>query len=480
MNLDEIINLAKEKKSYFITVTVRNKEKTEGDLTHYTFRNEFEIQDIMPSLDAAIDSMNIKLPKPVDVIIPPKLKEYPKLRIMILSHFSRMPASFSPARQCKELIKILKEKGHEVVLLAQEGSVLDIGCEVRGVLPRFKMEKNIVNVEMKEKMIKVLQEQLPEADCVISQDFFIDSLITYREALRDCNVQKPFLHFCRSGIGRPIDFKMNSTCKYIYLNKEGVGEFAKKIGVESDQCRTIFNPKDISRMFNFDPMVVKIINKYRLWDRDIIQAFPSCSTRLASKNVDSIIRLFVELKRLKKKVMLIIINSNGRKKTEELKRYCEMAKNMGLNEDEFTFTSLEDEIMVAEASNIICAQLMQISNVFAMGSVSECGPNIWIESALSKNLLIANSDLPLLWDFVDKEKTLSYPFSSNRSLNFSGRIDENMQSLAKQIIKELDNNKPDLAFRQVWRNHNSEAIYNMLMDVVMEAINEHKDKVINT
>jgi hypothetical protein len=480
MNLDEIISLAKEKKSYFITISVRDKEKTEGDLTHYTFRNEFEIQDIMPSLDAAIDSMNIKLPKPVDVIIPPKLKEYSKLKIMILSHFHMMPASFSPARQTKEMIKMLKDRGHEVILLAQESSVLDIGCEVRAVLPRFKMEKNIVNVEMKERMIKVLQEQLPEADCVISQDFFIDSLMTYREALRDCGVQKPFLHFCRSGISRPIDFKMNSTSKYIYLNYEGVGAFAKKIGVDSSQCRTIFNPKDPCRMFNFDPMVIKIINKYRLWERDVIQIFPCCSTRLASKNVDSIIRLFVELKRLGKRTMLIIANSNGKKKVEELKRYCEMAKNMGLNEDEFTFTSLEDESMAAEAQNIVCAQLMQISNVFAMGSVSEVGPNVWLESALSKCLLIANSDLPLLYDFVDKNKVLSYPFSSNRSLNFSGRIDENMQSLAKQIITELDNNKPDLAFRQVWKNNCSDSIYNILMDVIMEAINDFKKEVIPT
>ncbi len=470
--LDSIINEAKKLGSYFITITTKDKSKKEGDLTHYTFREEFSIDDVNPSLDQCVRSLGVRLEKPADVIKPEVLREARKpLKIAILSHFHKMPDSFSPARATKNQIKILQEYGHSVTLFAQEDSVLDIGCEVRPVLPRFKMEKNIVNEEAKNRMVDILREQLVDFDICITQDFYIDSLITYREAVRSCGINIPFFHFCRSGIGAPIEFDMpNAT--YVYLNYSDVGEFARKIGVSVDRCRVVPNEKELLFMFSFHPISKMIIEKYHLWDRDIIQIFPVCSTRLDAKGLIQVIKVFVELKRLGKKVALVVANSNGRKRVEDLKVKQELAKELGLNDNEFIFTSLladEQYDISSEIPNRSCAELMQISNLFIFPTIAEVSSNVLLEAAMTKNLLVLNSDLPCLFDAVDKNSVISYPFTSSRALHYSGRDQESMGKLAKQIIGQLDTNKADKTFRHVWRNYNRYSLYhNILAPILYE------------
>lgn len=473
--IDEIIKEAKKADSYFAVITIKDKNKTEEDLTHYAFQHKFSRDDVIPSMDSCIRSMGVRLEKPVDVIIPPKIHENKKpLKVAILSHFHKMPESYSPARATKNQIKMLAKHGHDVTLFAQEGSKLDIGCKIEPILPRFKMEKNVVNEEMKNKMIDILREKLPQFDVCITQDFYIDSLITYREAVRNCGIDIPFLHFCRSGIGRPIDFSMPNA-RFVYLNYTDVGHFARKIGVDVKQCRTVPNEKEIFYMFDFHPVTRMIIDKFQLWDRDIIQTYPICSTRFDAKGIDSVIKTFVELKRLGKKVALIITNANGRKRANDLKSKQEIAKNMGLNENEFIITSLlanEQYNISAEVPNQVCAELMQVSNLMIMATIAEVSSNILLEAAMTKQLLVLNSDLPCLSDAIDKRAVLQYPFTSSKSMHYTGRDNESLNKLAKQIIGQIDSNKADKTFRHVWKNYNSHSMYyNILEPLLYEKIN---------
>ena len=474
VSLNDVLSEAKEKGSFFITATIRDKEKDENNLVHHVIQKEFARDDIIPSLDSAVSALGIKPEKPAEVISAPKIHEETKpLKIAILSHFHRMPDSFSPARATKNQIKILKKNGHEVVLFSQEGSKIDVECEVRGILPRFKMEKRIVNEEMRDKMIDVLREHLPEFDVCISQDFFIDSLITYREAVRNCGVKIPYLHFCRSGIGSPIDFSMDNA-KYVYLNTSDAGHFARNIGVPIDDVRVVPNEKSPELMFNFHPITKMIIDRFQLWDRDIIQVLPVCSSRLDAKGINPIINTFVELKRLGKKVCLIVANSNGKSRAEELKRKQKMAKEMGLDENEFIFTSLladKQYDIASELPNRVCAELMQLSNLMIMATIAEVSSNILLEAAMTKQLLVLNSDLPCLADAVDTNYILKYPFTSSKSIHYSDRDSESFSKLAKQIIGQIDSNKADKTFRHVWRNYNSYSIYhNLLKPLLYENI----------
>lgn len=478
ITLDEVITKAKELGSFFVTTSILDKKKDENNLEHYVFQEKFDRDDIVPSLDSCIRSMGIKAEKPVDVIKPePVIEPKPPLKIAIISHFNRMPASYSPARAVRNQIKILKEHGHEVVFFLTDGSPLteeDLGCKVLRVIPKFHREKMIVNEEFKKKIIDVFREYLTsDFNIAITHDFFLQDTVTFSEAIRQCNVPIQWLHFARSGIGHEMDFSMPNA-RFVYLNYSDVGKFARAIKVPVEQCRTVPNEKEPAYMFRWHPVTKMIVNKYRLWNRDIIMTIGLCSTRFDAKGVNEMIKVFVELKRLGNKVSLILCNANGRKRGDDLRRKIEFAKELGLNEDEFIITSLladEEYKIESEVPNQVVQELMSVSNIFIMASKAENGPNVWLESAMTKNLLVANSDLPLLYDFVDRDRVLSYPFSSHQSLHYSGRDSESFSSLAKQITGQIKSNKPDLAFRQVWRNHNSEAIYKILESVLFEKFN---------
>lgn len=475
LTLDSVIDDAKQSGSYFVTITTRDVNKNENDLQHYVFREKFDVSDVIPSLDNCVNQLGIKPQAPVDVVVPPQITEEKQpLRIAIITHFNRMPQSYSPARAAKNQIKILKEHGHKVVFFTQENSKLteeDLGCEVRHVVTSFKRRKMVIDEEAKKKFIEVLKRELTgQFDIAITHDFFLQDTVTYSEAIRECGVPIQWLHFARSGVGHNMTFAMPNA-RFVYLNYAEVGKFAKAIKVPPEQCRTVFNEKEITYMFNFHPVTKMIINKFKLWERDIIQVYPMCSTRIAAKGVTDVVRLFVELKRMGNKVALIIPNANGRKRVDDLKRERALAKDYGLNEDEFIFTSLladETYHIESEVPNQVCAELMQISNLFVFPSRAEVGPNVLLEAGMTKNLIVVNSDLPLMYDFVNKKAVLSFPFTSDDSLHYSARTQESYQLLAKEIITRMRENWADRQFRFIWRQHNAQAIYKMLEAVLFE------------
>jgi len=463
--------------SYFITVTTRDKGKDENDLNHYLFKKEFSQDDIIPCLDESVRLLRVSPEKPVDVIRPPKVdKKRKPLKIAIISHFNSMPASYSPARAVRNQIKILKSYGHDVTIFIREDSKLteeELGCNILKVMPKFHRVKMVVDEEAKDKLIYMFKEVLPSYDIAITHDFYIQDTVTYSEAIRQCKVDIPWLHFARSGVGHDMDFSMPNA-RFVYLNYSDVGHFAKAIKVKPEQCRTVFNEKEPAFMFGWNPITKMIVDRFKLWDRDIIQTYPLCTTRLDAKGINSVIKIFVELKRLGKKVALIVPNANGRKRSDELIAKQKFAKDLGLNEDEFIFTSLlaDDEYKIeSELPNAVCAELMQVSNLFVFPTIAEVGPNIILEASIAKNLVVINSDLPLMYDFVENGAYLEYPFTSCRSLHFGGRDNKSLEELAVKIVNELDNNKMDKQFRHVWRVHNSESIYrNMLGPVLYENI----------
>lgn len=329
MNIEETIKKAKELGSYLLTITTKDKTKAEGDLTHYCFRNDFPTDDIIPSIDHSLRLLNIRPPLPVSVIIPPKIREKKSpLKIAIITHFSRCPDSYSPGRATKNLIKMLLKYGNTPVFFTQEGSKLTqelIGCEVRPVVTRFHREKNIVNEEAKNKFIEVLKRELtPDFNLAITMDLYIDDCITYRESIKESNINIKWLHWARSGVGHPINFKMPNA-KYIYMNYADVGHFAKNIGVGSEDVRVVFNEKDPSLIFQWHPVTKMINDKMRLWEKNIIQTYPICTTRMDAKGLNSIIRVFGELKKLGNDVALIVCNSNGRRRIEEIKSKIKFA-----------------------------------------------------------------------------------------------------------------------------------------------------------
>lgn len=479
INLDFIYNEAKRLGSYILVATIRDKSKTEGDLTHYLVQEDFPRDDIVSSIDSALRTMNIKNTPAAQYTQSPVLKQPGKpLKIAIITHFNRCPDSYSPGKAVKNQIKMLMQHGHQVVFFTMEGSKLDIGCEMRPKVPAFKREKNVVNEDAKQRMIDMLREELTsDFDIAITHDLYIDDCITYREAIKECGVNIPWVHWARSGVGHPINFNMPNAL-YVYMNYADIDRFAKNIGVTVNRVRVVFNEKDPSFFNHWNPITKMVSDKMRLWEKDVIQTFPMCTTRMAAKGLDSVLRAFSELKKLGQKVCLVVCNSNGRHRLSEIDSKMAYAKELGLDETDFCFTSTfanEEFVIHSEVPNDVVAQLMQISNLFIFPTHAEVCSNVLLEASMSKNLLVLNEDLPCLFDFADRSAVLSFPFTSNFSIHYSERTDEAYNNLAKQIIGQLKSNKSDMQFRHVWRNHNIETVYyNQLEPLIFEQLSNIK------
>ena len=463
----DILSDAEKTGSYLITATIRDKEKEEGNLTHHHVRQDFPLDDIIPSLDHSVRTMKIQ-PKIDAIAINPepfgeeKRKDLKPLKIAIITHFKRCPDSYSPGKAVKNQIKLLQKYGHEVVFFVQEGSTLDVGCELRPVVPNFKREKNVINEEMKNKFIDVLRENLTDDfDVAITHDFYLDSCVTYREAVRECGVKIPWLHWARSGVGRKIDFNMDNA-KYVYMNYQDSELFASRISVDIKDLRVVFNEKDPSLMFDWDPITKMISDKMELQYKDIIQTYPLCTTRMDAKGINSVIATFGKLKEAGKDVALIICNSNGRKRLGEIETKMNYAKTCGLTEQDIVFTSTlaNDEFKIeSEVPHRIVSELFHISNLFIFPTIAEVCSNVLLEASMTKNLIVINEDLPSLFDFVNEDAVLKHPFTSLRSMHYSGRDGEAWTKLSKQIIGQIDSNKADKQFRKVWSTHNLETVY---------------------
>jgi len=472
LSLDSVVNNAKKLGSFLITITTKDKSKEENDLNHFIFRKEFLLDDVIPSLDASVRALGVTPPVKPEIIIPEKIEDPAKpLKIAIITHFNRAPDSYSPGRAVKNQIKMLMEYGHEVVFFVAEGSTLDVGCTMKPIMPKFKRVKNVVDEDAKAKIVDILRTELTsDFDIAITHDFYIDDCITYREAIKECGVPIPWIHWARSGIGKPIDFKMDNA-RYVYMNYADAGIFASRIDVDEKKVRVIFNEKDPSLLFQWNPITKYISDKMKLWEKDIIQTYPICTTRMDAKGLNPIIATFAELKKLGHKVALVVCNSNGRKRKDEINSKLQYAYELGLTDKDIVFTSTlsNDEFQIhSEVPNKVVSELMQVSNLFIFPTIAEVCSNILLEASMTKNLLVLNEDLPLLFDFADESAVLKYPFTSSRSMHYSGKTNEEFQKLAKSIVGQLKSNKSDMQFRRVWSKHNTESIYNMLKDVLYE------------
>lgn len=463
-----------EGKPFFLTLTQLDTEKTEGNLSHSTIKHkDFPLDDIIPSVDSALRSLNVSTEKHDDTVVQLPITQDDiddfirnPLKIAIISHFRQMPDSYSPGMATRRLIKVLTSHGHQVVAFMSEGCTADLGCELKPLVPRFKRHKGVVDEAAKSAMVEMLRRELTDFDVAITMDLYLDDCVTYREAVRQCGAPVRWLHWARSGVGRPIDFSMPNA-NYVYMNWTDAKKFASKIGVAPELVKVVPNDKDPEFLFDWCDEVKAVSERMRLSEKDIVQTYPMCTTRMDAKGLPIAIRTFAALKRRGYKVALIVANSNGSKRNLEITSTVEFAEALGLGDDEFNFTSRIHPNMQSAAPKKVVAELMRLSNLFVFPTTAEVSSNVLLEASMAKNLLVLNDDLPCLFDATDRKSVLSWPFTSSKSIHYSGRSDSDLDKLATMIGERLDANATDRQFRHVWRNFNRKAFYEKFLRPIL-------------
>lgn len=372
-----------------------------------------------------------------------------------------MPESYSLVADVKDQIKALVKYGHDVVFYAQEGcDGKGIDCEVRAILPHFRLEKDVESVEAKKKLVEIFEKELKDFDVVIEHDLiYLRQYFTYRKAIMEAKLPNvKWVHWAHSFING-VSIKMPKS-KYVYMNYIDVSRFAKSIGVEVDDVRVVFNDKDARLFFDWDNISKQVAEKYDVMNADIMQTYPLCTTRWNSKGIDHVIKIFGKLKKLDNKVMLVFCNANARKLAEEVDNKLKMAYAEGLTEREICCTSTISPETVGGVPRRVVRDLMQVSNLFIFPSVSEVCSNALLEASMSKQLLVLNKDFPAMFDFGEDGKTcLSYNFGSLVRTGYRYRNSDSYMEVAKVIHQHLEHSKSNQQFLKIKKACNIDTIY---------------------
>jgi glycosyltransferase involved in cell wall biosynthesis len=273
-----------------------------------------------------------------------------------------------------------------------------------------------------------------------------------------------WIHWSHSGVAGSLRIKMPKS-KYVYMNYADVDRFSNNSGIQHDDVRVIFNDKDPRLFFRWNEHTNKVADRINLFNRDIIQTYPMCSTRMDAKGLFHVVKIFGKLKSLGNKVLLIVVNSNARKQADNIKRYIDMAKTEGLlangaSDDEFLFTSTVSPDYLSGMPRDTVKDLMLISNLFIFPSTSEVCSNVLLEASMTKQLLVLNRDFAPILDFGDDGKTvLAYNFGSLIQSGYRYRADIKYLTLAKIINQQLKSSKSNLQFLKILNTCNIDWIY---------------------
>lgn len=332
------------------------------------------------------------------------------MKIGILTHFDSFQPSYALAVGWHERAKLLEQFGQDFDFLVNSRCKPDLYPHQKSILPSLK--SSMPFGERVKIYTDFYLDNFKEYDAILTADVMYQrkgNFLAYNQAVRDASkhLKAKWYHWIHSAwVERPdplpeypdnLRFVHHRGSKLVYLNSFEIAGMAQMFDTSQANCACVYNPKDPRTFFNLSPLVCEIIEKLKFWEKDIIQIFPHCSTRMESKGIIEVAELFGYLKKKGKKVALVFANANSRSVQERmdvLKGLFE--KQFGLKEwEDFLFTSnLTEKFRPVPRSDI--ADLFKLSNLFVFASWRETVGNVFQEAKISGCLLVLNTYLPCL------------------------------------------------------------------------------------
>ena len=406
------------------------------------------------------------------------------MKIGILTTFYNFDKSYSLCSVVESQLISLVKYGYSPVLFVHDNFTGEIpkGVEIRKVVPRFLLVDYSSNqpvekdfYEQVKKAKEALEKNFKDIDVVLTHDLIFQGwFLPYNVAMREANLKCKWLHWIHSAPSpRPTNLQTPHDCRYktmpnsklIYMNHYDVVRLAEMYGGYPDDVRVVYNPLDLRNFSNLHPFVSKLIDKYKLLNADIIDVYPVSSTRFDGKQVNRVIQILGELKKLGKSVRFICPNAhaNAEREKREVENLIHKGIEFGLTREEMIFTSLEDKEYELGVPHEIVKDLFLLSNLFIFPTSSENCPLILLEAAASKCLLVLNDSFPPLKDFFG-ENALYFRFGSMvENVNYQNE-EQYFSDVAKIIISELNKNKPLNAFNKLKQKFNYDTIFREMLE----------------
>ena len=371
------------------------------------------------------------------------------MKVGILTTFSNYSQTYSLVHIVDSQIRMLKSMGHDVVLFVNEDFEGKVDCEVRAVVPVFTYENydsvSAVPDYLVAKLKESFEEHLKDIDVCFTHDIILqDSFLPHNLAFRKVNLPILWRHWIHSQPNGVRVANVPEGHKIVFLNHADRLSVAERYSTWMENVEVVYNPIE-PHEYKEDEITRKVTEVFRFKDVRIGYAF--CTTRMGAKGVEKLLRLAGKIKANGKSVGVCLMNSNANafKEKKAIKSMEDFARDQGLNDRDFVFTSTLDDSYECGIPNSVTRNVFHESNLFVFPTISECCSLVLLEAMSAGNLLVLNGDIDSMKEFGGFGSALYMKFGS--IWNKTAYSDENAyyNDWSKIIIRQLDSKMPMLA-----------------------------------
>ena len=392
------------------------------------------------------------------------------MRVAVCTNFNGWSRTYSLASVALDQLEMLVRGGYKPVCLVQKGCVnppeYKDTVEFRE-LPSVQLSNSgELNSHWQEdvgKLTAVLREVLHDVNICITHDWaYQPAALVYNLSARELSMERPgirWLNFIHSATSTEIicnseevrgKIRTRFPNSYIcYPNTGDRARVAKNFQYDEKDVKWVPHPIDLYSFHGFDPLSREFADKYNLLSSDINMVYGVRLDR--GKQVQHNISLMAALKRMGKSVRLIVadFHSTGGDKNVYRKELREKASREGLSELEVIFTSEFKPSTNVEVPRSFVRNMLMLSNVFMLASVSETYSLVTAEAAVCGNLVLLNYDFPIMRS-IYHEDPYYYKFSSNidamsgengNTVTKYDNPDSYFHAMASAVIGELQHNR---------------------------------------
>jgi hypothetical protein len=354
-----------------------------------------------------------------------------KKKVAILTNFNSYLKSYSPLIIVSEQIKMLLSAGYEPVIIVTES----FDPPRDSVFNKVKLEY-IPNVSVSneasqdisfETDINFLSESLEsifktnEIDVVLTHDLiFLPDYVKHRIACLNIVEKFPkmrWLHWVHSATnpGDLINERKNFEDKYremlgqkfpnsylVFPNAYDIPRVARNFGYEESEVKEIPHSTDPVEFHKLCPIVERLCKETELLQADVIMVYPLRMDRGKQPHVNLEIINACNNNELDARLIFVDFHSTGDDKVVYREEIQRKAKLMGI-EDKVIFMSQFDPELYTESPREVVIDLMTLSNIFCLPSMSETYSLVAQEAMAKGNFCILNHDFaPMRQIYGDK------------------------------------------------------------------------------
>lgn len=353
------------------------------------------------------------------------------MKIGIYHPFTHFPDNYSLSHVAKEQMLMILEAGHECHFITSKGfpDYVPKGVTLHAVLP----SRNGKKIE------KSCREIIEELDVVLTHD------VTYLNVYSDhlaiitkiakANPKIRWLHWVHSAPNPNSKRAPVPNSIYVGMNRTDIPLLAEQFQVPEALCQVIYNSVTPDMLFEWHPLTCKIYWENDLFDCDVLVTYPLDTGRFESKGGYKVIQLIEAFRGEGRNAKVVFVNAAA--DTEKDGRRALPKKLV----NEYTiFTSLIDPPTYETVTpHRVVSELMRISNLFPLLSMSEGCSLTMIEAGVCGNLVVLNEDFPPLREFGEIDLVHYMKTSSTRgTTNYNA---------PPEVMKETGKTAEELYYR---------------------------------